>query len=370
MKICHLAKLKDVKDAGLKAYPHPPRRSIDFSKLMGDTWRLVWRYKFLWFFGLFAGGSNTFSGGGNFDFDSGSNDVTPSGNGRAKADDTGQEILDWINAHVALVIIIVAAVIAMFILLWLWSIICRGAVIGSARDSRQQQDISFRSAFARGRESFGRLLLFDLFLFLLTVCLFIIIAALVLGIIFLAVVAGQAGGFILAIIGLWLLALFAFGLGYLACCTIWFVPWIFLGIIINFATRAVVLEGQRPMAAFRRGWRVMMDNLGQTMIMFLVSLGLNIGAGIVIVLSVGLSSVPAIIAWFFAYDQDWPISLTIVASGLTIIPLTLMILEAALMNTYLTSYWTIGFDKLAGNEPPDEPRLTRQKPSFRNKAIT
>lgn len=340
----------------MRAYPHPPRKTVDFSRLIGDTWRLVWRHKFLWFFGLFAGGSSSF-GGGNFNFSTDSYDDSPSGNGRGQVDDTGQEILDWVNAHLTLVIILVAAVITLFVLLWLWSVICRGAVIGSARDVRQKRSINFKSAFARGRESFGRLLLFDLFLFLLGICLFIIIAAAVLFILLLVFVADTAGSVILSILGLWLLALIVFGLGYLSCCTIWFVPWIFFGVIINYATRAVVLEGLRPMAAFRRGWRVMMDNLGQTMLMFLISLGLSIGAGIAIVLAVGLSSVPSIIAWILAYNQDWPLSLIIVASALMIIPIVLMILVAAAMNTYFTSYWTIGYDKLAGNEPADNPKI-------------
>lgn len=326
---------------------------------MGDTWRLIWRHKFLWFFGLFAGGSSSFGGGGNFNFDSGSYDETPAGSSRGQTDGTGREILDWVNAHLTLVIVLVAAIITLSIALWLWTIVCRGAVIGSARDVRQEKSISFRSAFARGRSSFWRLLIFDLFLLLLLLCIIIIIAAMVMFILFLVLVADTAGVVILSMLGLWLLALVIFGLGYLTCCTIWFVPWIFFGIIMNYATRAVVLEGLRPMAAFRRGWRVMMDNLGQTMLMFLVSLGLSIGATLAILLVVGLSAVPTIVSWIFAYSQHWPLSLIILASCFMLIPLTLMILATAAMNTYFTSYWTIGYDKLAGNEPADEPKPTR-----------
>ena len=326
---------------------------MDFGKLIGDTWRLIWRHKFLWFFGLFAGGSSSF-GGGNFNFSSGSYDESPSGNRRNQADDAGQEIIDWVNAHMTLVIVLIAAFITLGVLFWLWSIVCRGAVIGSARDVCQKQGISFKTAFSRGRESFGRLLLFDLFLLLLIVCLIIIIAAVVMFIIFLLMVAHTAGAVILSVLGLWLLVFFAFSLGYLACCTIWFVPWIFIGIIMNYATRAVVLEGLRPMAAFRRGWRVMKDNLGQTMLMYLVNLGLSIGSGIAILLAVGLSAIPSIIAWILAYSQDWPMNLIIVASALMIIPLTMIILTAAAVNTYFTSFWTIGYDKLANNEPADE----------------
>ncbi|MDO8736146.1 MAG: hypothetical protein Q7K29_03585 [Thermoleophilia bacterium] len=339
----------------MKAYPHPPHRTIDFGKLVSDTWRIIWRHKFLWFFGLFAGGGSFFSGGGNFNFSAGTDEKPSSGSQASQADDTGREILDWINAHLTLVIVLAAAVLSLFVLLWLWSIVCRGAVISSVRDVRQDRPISFKSAFTRGRESFGRLLLFDLFLLLLIICLLVIIAAAVMFILFLLLVAGQTGSVILTILGLWLLAFLVFGLGCLACCTIWLVPWIFFGVILNYSTRAVVLEAMRPMAAFRRGWKVMIENLGQTMLMFLVNLGLSIGAGVAILIAVGLSSVPAIIAWILVYSQNWPISLIIVASVLMVIPLTMMLLATAASNTYFSAYWTIGFEKLSGNEPPDGP---------------
>lgn len=338
----------------MRAYPHPPRKTVDFGSLIGETWWLIWRHRFLWFFGLFAGGSGSFSGG-NFNFGSGSYDESPSEGRGGKTEDAGREILDWVNAHLTLVIMVVVAAITLAVLFWLWSIICRGAVIGSARDVCQKRSISFKSAFSRGRESFGRLLLFDLFILLLVICLLVIIVAVVMFIIFLLMAAHTAGAVVLSVLGLWLLAFFVFGLGYLACCTIWFVPWIFLGIVMNYATRAVILESLRPMAAFRRGWRVMKDNLGQTMLMYLVNLGLSIGAGIAILLAVGLSAIPTIIAWILAYSQDWPMNLIVVASSLMIIPLAMIILTTAAWNTYFTSYWTIGYDRLAGNEPADGP---------------
>lgn len=340
----------------MRAYPHPPRKYIDISKLITDSWRLVWRHKFLWFFGLFAGGSASF-GGWSGNFSTGGDSQQNNNSGRT--DRTAQEFSNWINAHLTLIFIMVAAVIAIILLLWLWSIICRGAVIGSVRDTRQGGSISFGSAFARGRESFGRLFLFDLFLFFLSLCLIIIIAASVLFLIFLAMVAGKVGWALLSLLGLWSLTFLIFGLAYLACCTFWFVPWVFLGIIVNFAARSVILEGNRPIAAFRRIWRIVMDNLSQTLLVFLVSLGLSIGASIAITIGVGLTAIPAGIAWFFAYSADWNLASIVIASSLTLIPLVAIILAAAVMNTYFTTFWTITYDKLAGHESSDE-RFPRQ----------
>ncbi len=343
----------------MRAYPHPPRKYIDYGKIIVDSLRLVWKHKFLWFFGLFAGGASSFGGyNGNFSSDFSSND-----NGKGQSG-TPREITDWVNAHWQLLIFLVAAAVIVGLLLWLWSIVCRGAVVGSVRDFRSGRPISFSSAFARGRESFWRLLQFDLFLILIFIGLGIIFAAFVLFVILMAAAAGTAGIVILLVLGLWLLTFFGFGLGYLACCSIWFLPVIFLGIIVNFANRAVILEGDRPVAALKRSWHLITNNLSQSLIMFLISVGLSIGASIALVLAVGLTAIPAIITWVIAYNGGWTLTTIIIASVLTLIPLAALILAAAVMNTYFTSYWTIGYDKLAGNEPEDvlvPPRKPNQR---------
>lgn len=339
----------------MKAYPHPPRKYVDYSKIIVDSLRLVWKHKFLWFFGLFAGGASSFGGyNGNFSSDFGGSD---NGNGQSS---TPREITDWVNAHWQLLILLIAAAIIVGLLLWLWSIVCRGAVIGSVRDLRSDRPISFSSAFARGRESFWRLLLFDLFLILIFLGLGIIFSALIFFVILLAAAAGTAGIVILSMLGLWLLTFFGFGLGYLACCTIWFLPIIFFGILFNFANRAVILEGGRPVAALKRSWYLIMNNLSQSLIMFLISVGLSIGASIALVLAVGLTAIPTIIAWVIAYNAGWTMATIVIASALALIPLAVLILTVAVMNTYFTSYWTIGYDKLSGNEPADVPAPPRK----------
>ncbi len=340
----------------MKPYPRPPRLYVDFGKLITDTWRLVWRHKFLWFLGIFAGGG-TSMGGSNFNYRSDFGDSRPNGSFNTSRD-FGKEVSDWINAHLTLLIALAVAILVVALLLWIWSIICRGAIIGSVRDQRAGKTIAFRSALARGKENFWRLLLLDLFILLLTVCAILIIVAIILFIVLLAVMAGTAGRVTLIMLFLWLVTFFGFGLGYLAVCTIWFLPWFAIGILFNFAARAVVLEEKRPMEAFRRSWRVIMDNLTQTLFMFLISVGLSIGASIAMLLVVGVSAIPAIVAWIVTGASGWAIPGIVIASVLTLLPLAALFTTVGLMNAYFTTYWTIGYSKLAGHEPPDTPRIS------------
>jgi hypothetical protein len=330
----------------MKAYPHPPRRSVDFGKLMSGSMGLVWRHKYLWFFGLFAWGSSSLGGWNcNYQADSGSPGTT------RQPSEFDREVSDWASSHVGLIVSLVILAAAAGIAIWLWSILCRGAVIGTVREIRAGAPTSFGSAFRRGRASFGKLLLFDLFMLLLFICLMVIVTAALLFMIFLAGIAGTPGVVLLSLIGLWILTFFGFGMGFLAICTIWFVPWVFLGILLNFAVRAVVLEGERPMAALRSGFGLMKANLTQTLLMFLISVGLSIGASIAMVIIVGVSSIPSVIAWAAAYGAGWPVSLIVAGSALALLPVAALLLAAALMNTYFTTYWTAGYDELSGNAP-------------------
>ena len=333
----------------MTVYPRPPRKYLDFGKLMSDTWRLAWRHKFLWFFGLFAGGSTALGGwNGSINFGGGATDDT--GNASSNA---SHAVSDWVNAHFDLLLLLAGIIILVVILVWLWSIVCRGAVIGSVRDIGEEKDVNFGTAFRRGRESFGRLLLFDLLLVLLALGFGVIVLGIGLIIFALAGMLGTVGKVILLILSLWIFTFVGFGMGFLFICTIWFVPWVFLGILILYAMRAVVLERARPVAALARGGRVMMENLTQALFTFLVSVGLGIAAIILMVMAGGASSIPAAVAWIIAYDRGWPIAITAIAAVLLVLPVAVVLTGIALMNTYFTSFWTIAYDKLAGKEPAD-----------------
>lgn len=339
-----------------KKYTPPPRPPFDYGRLIKDTLRLVWRHKFLWFFGLFAGGSVTSFGSwtGNFG-GSGSSDV---GNDGTQPSQTATDVSNWLNDHIAIIVIVAASLVVLAILLWLWSVVCRGAVIGSAQDIRLEKPAGFGTAWRRGTGSFGKLLLFDLFLLSVGIGVAVIISALTALLIFLAV-SGAAGKVIVmtlgVIAGVAVLAILVTGLGYLSCVTVWFAVWVPLAIIFIFATRAVVLDQARPIAALRQGWHLLIDNLARSLLLFLLSAGLSIAGNIGAIAAVLLAAVPAGIAWIVVGSGDWPLAGIIMASLITLLPLAALIVAAALINTYFTSYWTIIYLKLAGRDSDPEP---------------
>ncbi|MHB0866051.1 MAG: DUF7544 domain-containing protein [Thermoleophilia bacterium] len=333
-------------------YTPPPRPRFDYTGLIKDGLKIVWRHKFLWFFGLFAYGNTTSFGGYSFNGSSGSSNNSKN---QSRSDSSGsREVSDWISTHVGLIIAVVAAIAVIGLLLWLWSIVCRGAVIGAVADIRAQRPTGFRSALAHGRRGFGRLLLLDLLLMLIMLGIMIIMAAVIALFVFVAV-SGDAGETIvivlLSIAGVWLLGMMLLTMGCLSCFTIWFVFSLGINLIIIYATRAVVLDGARPMEALRRGWRLLVTNLNRSLLLYLLSTGLGIVASICAVILIGLSSIPAIISWIMTGTGGWSMAGITLSILLTLIPVAVSLVVAAVVNTYFSAFWTISYRRMTGQEP-------------------
>ncbi|MHB1390932.1 MAG: DUF7544 domain-containing protein [Thermoleophilia bacterium] len=335
-------------------YTPPPRPRFDYTGLIKDSLKIAWRYKYLWFFGLFAYGSTTSFGGYSFNgSSSGSGNQTSSG---------GSEISKWVEAHVGLIVAVVAAAAVIGLLLWLWSVICRAAVIGAVADIREGRPAGFKAALAHGRRNFGRLLLLDLLQLLIILGVLIILSAIVAFFGFLALSGGTGKTIVIVLLSILVICLLGIVLatvGCLSCFTLWFVFGLGINMIIIYATRAVVLDGARPMDALRRGWRLLVTNLNRSLLLYLLSTGLGIVAGIGAVMVIGLAAVPAIICWIATGAAGWSGAGITLSIALTLIPLAVALLVAATVNTYFSAFWTISYRRLAGQEPAAAP-LTPQ----------
>ncbi|MBE0428999.1 MAG: hypothetical protein IBX61_03900 [Thermoleophilia bacterium] len=339
--------------------PSPP--PFDYTGLIKDTLGITWRRRYLWFFGLFAFGSvNNLSGfNAGFDLPPGSWFSEPGGLQPAGG---GDELRDLISANLGLITAAVAAFFILAILIWLWSLVCRGAVIGAVADIRENMTSGFGSAFAHGRRSMGRLLLLDLLLLGIGIGFFIIFGAAGLLFIFL-MLSGDAGQTIaitaLTLAGLGLAGLLLTGLGYLTCFTIFIAIGFVVNVLLIYATRAIVLDGDRPISALRRGWRLMMDNLTRTILLFLLGTGLGIAAGIGAFMAIGAAAVPAIAAWVVTGAGGWHPAGIVMSVLLTFVPIAAGLLATALINTYFTTYWTIVWRRLSDREPVTAAALLR-----------
>lgn len=287
---------------------------MEYGKLISRAANLVWQNKFLILVGILAAlGSGTFSGGGGGGGGDGSNGF---GSSQTLSDEEVALIVG-IGLAVLCVVLVIAVVI------WVVSTVARGGLIASVDAIESGQKSSFRQAWSAGWAKLWTLLGIGILpsipaFFLFVAGLLGVIAyggaAAVLGGEFeeLAIAAGASLGTALAIV---------------ACCAIPLL--IVLSILRNFAERACMLEDLGVVDSYRRGYKVLMANLGEAIILFLLQIVTFVVLGI-------LLFVPGIIVALCCFL--WPLFL--VAQGAA--------------SAFISSLWTLAWRTWTGEPPMSE----------------
>lgn len=322
-------------------YKRPDSLALDYGRVIKDSLALVWRHKYLWFFGLFSGSASAFGG---WSCDYNSFVTTPGQDESAAAGEIADSLATWLQAHLTLIITLVVIGLVLALAAWLWSILCHGAVVASVRDIHRGETVGFRGAFIHGRQNFRKLLPYMLLWAALPLAILLAFGVLVTVIYILLSAIGQAGTIIgvilLVLLGAALVAATVPTLGMFALLGIWPVAAIFIFTVFNFGSRSVVLDGKRTIAAVKDGARLLFNNLSRAALLFLITVGISIGASIAFVFAAMMAAIPAVVAWIFTYSAGMPVTGVIIAVLLTLVPLVTGLLFTAALNTYMTAFWT------------------------------
>ncbi len=281
---------------------------MDYSQILNRSVNIVWQNKFLIVLGFLASlGSGSFSGSGSPGGGGGN------GNGGRLSDVDG-EILG-LAIGLAIALICVALVIG--VALWVVSTVARGGLIASVDTVESGGKSSFSQGWRAGWQKLWTLLGIGFLPAIPGVFLMIV------GLIGL----GTYGGMV-ALFGEVVTVPTGIGLGIsvvaLACVIIPVV--LVLSILRNFAERACMLEDLGVIDSYRRGYKVLMANLGQAIILFLLQIVIFVVLGIFLF-------VPGIIVALCCFL--WP--LFFVAQGA--------------VTAYVSSLWTLAWRTWTG-EPP------------------
>jgi hypothetical protein len=274
--------------------------SIDYWSLVSRSLRIIWKHKFLWFFGFFA--SSGFGGGFNW------------------IDDAGPRIRDFLLASpVTLVLIIMAAVIV-WLVFFVMNLISTGALVASTHGAAEGRRIDFGFAWREGLGAFWRLLGVTV----LALIAFLFVTALCAIPVVLALFGGTPGVVIALVIGAVLL------FPYLAFLFL-------LAFTVTYAEREVVLQGAGVFDAIHAGWGMTKRHVWRSLLVWLIMLlsGLVFGIGMVLILLI--LAVPFILIGlanlFAALVLGIPIGVAfiVVASGA--------------FGSYSYSVWTLAYDE-------------------------
>jgi hypothetical protein len=311
---------------------------MNYGELIKDAFRITWRNKFLWFFGFFAAGGSSggfnfpSGGGGDFDFDD--NDFEQSGAATSMAMQFGQGLLDNLTLILAIIGVVLLIVLVFIVL----NIISQGALAESVAAIDRGERRRFGTTWRAGTARFWRVLGYYVIFILISLGLLLLIG-LVLGLPVLGVFLGTES------IGARVAAGILAGLTGIALLIAVFIP---LAIIGQYALREIAVRGEGVIDSVGGGYRLFRRNIGRSLLVWLIQLGLMLGLAIVYIIALILVGIvlflPAIALGFAEYTVAAVIAGVVAA----LILLPLLIVTSAALGTFNHAYWTLAYLRLEG----------------------
>lgn len=284
---------------------------MDYGKIIGNSFKIAWRHKTLWLFGLFAGG-----GEAGYHFDDSWLERHEVGFDLEQFFQTWDLSFDW---HLLIPIALALGILSLgFLVMHLISV---PALIDGVNKIQRGGIYRLASSFSVGLDFFWRFLGLSLIAFV--VILGVFLAAVAVGFISYAIHWGVLVFSILIMIPLLIGTIFG------------------LVSTIELATRAMVVRNIGIFDSIHEGYLLLKRNLVSNILMFLIYIGLSIGLGI-----------GAVIVWAII---GAPIALMALATGIGIIPsiilaaiigLPVSLVVGGYIGTVLESLYTLFYFEL------------------------
>ncbi len=304
------------------------RREFSYGDVIRDAFRISWRNKFLWFFGFFAAGGAT-NISSNFT--------------NIPADFSGG-LPPWVQNNLTAIIVsaaVFAAVLTLaFIALFLVS---AGGLSESVAAIDRGEERRFGSTFRAGLSNFWRVLLQIILLALISLGLAIailLVAGLPILITFLiteSLAARIVVGILFGMLGLLLLVLI-------------FIPF---GIVGQYALRALVVDRAGIAGGIREGYGLFRRNIGKSLLVWLINLGIGIGVGIAMLLATLVLGLILFLPAILLGISEATTGAIVAGVFGAILLLPIIVILAGATGTYFHAYWTLAYLRLTN--PEDAP---------------
>jgi hypothetical protein len=307
---------------------------MNFGEILGKAWKILWKHKVLWIFGILAGLVSG-NGGGGSNGGGSSNSGTSAGDwdwqGGAMPSwmqgwqDTAERMWQAVQPYLWIIIVVAVLLILIFIVL---GVIGKVGLLRGAKKADEDMDVrlTFGGLLTESVPYFWRMLGFTLLLMV--------------GVIILAVLLVLAvAGLVIGTLGIGLLLLIPL------LCLLVPVAMLFQ-VYLEQAQIALVVEDLGIIDAFKRGWRVFRGRLGEMIVMGLI---LGIGGWLVallIFMPILVILTPAIITLVVNGGE---LTQTITVGTLIAVGIygLLAIFLRGLLTTYVESAWVLTFRRAA-----------------------
>jgi hypothetical protein len=314
---------------------------LNYWDLIRDAFWITLRNRYLWFFGFFAGVGGTSDFNFNFPMGGGGPD-NDFDRGGASAPLFGQFPFEGPigGVEVAVGIVFVLLALVLFVIFLALVVISNGGLADSVAAIERGERRRFGSTWRAGTSRFWRVLGYYILFFLIGLVLLIAIAAPI-GLVVAAVFLGTeaTGARVISVV-----------LAALVAIPLLIVVFVSLSIIAQFALREIVIGGQRVTASIGRGLRIFRQNLGRSILVWLIQIALIIVATIALLVAgaaVGLVLfLPTIL--LAVADLTTAAIVTGIIAGVILLPF--LIIAAAVLCTFNHTYWTLAYLRITGTE--------------------
>ncbi len=316
---------------------------MDYGEILSRAWKIIWKHKVLWIFGILA----SCSGGGNNRFNLNQSNGGQPGNMPGQLPPGVEQWFRSVNESQWITIAVIAVVLICLVSLISAFLVTMGKIglIHGASQADQDENVhlTLGGLFSDSLRYFWRVFLLNLIVTVIT-----LVIVLVFAVIGFAIFGGMAGlnangdsNSLAAGMGVGIM-LFVLCL----CCI--FVPIsIVVNVILEMAYLAIITEDLSIGAGLSRGWEVLKANLGHVVLLWLI-LGLGIGfiGGLIISVPFLLVVAPAMLAMVgegAARNAGIGISLVCCA-----IYLPIMLVLRGILESYIRSAWTLAYRRFIG----------------------
>lgn len=294
---------------------------MGYGALIGDAFRIAWRNRYLWFFGLFAAGT-----GGSYTYGDGRGDRAYGGGIR-----DGAEPLDP-----GILIAILGGALLLFLVFLALSVISNGGLADSVAAIDRGERRGFGATWRAGTSRFWRVLGLGILLVLLAIALVLAVAVPIGGLVAVAFLLTDSVAFQV------IAAILAIVLGVVAFLFL-FIPF---AVIAQFALRELVLGGTRMTAAIGGGWRLFRRNFGRSLLVWLIELGIALGAYLALFLAAGLLAIPFIVLLVSGSEASLIVG---IVTGVIVVPLVLI--ASGAIGAFRHAYWTLAYLRIEARPP-------------------
>jgi hypothetical protein len=301
---------------------------MNFGEILLKAWKIVWKHKVLWIFGILAGcGQATGSNGSNFSYQFSNNNY---GSGLIP-----QNIQDFFNYYNRLSegqvsAIVIGTILVILLLVIITTFLGTIGRIGLIRGTRQAdqgvEKLIIGDLFSSSFPYFWRIFLLNL---LIGIAIIVLILLLVMPIILLTKATNWIS----------LICLLP-----LVCVSVPF-SW-FVGLIIQQASIAIVIENIPILQGLRRCWELVKSNFSALALMALILyMGVNLIGGFIIGIPVMAAVVPAIMG-IVSNTGSRATSGLVTGAICFIAYLPILLLLSGTLRAYVDSAWTLTYLRL------------------------